>query len=100
MEKAANAVLSLCKHASSGHEITATHRRTPQRAVSLGLTPAHALVLPVNGKAPWMHQHKTITSLQREDIVFLATDMNRPGAVNWVMMQSCSVFHTMLVLAN
>jgi hypothetical protein len=33
-----------------------------------------------------------------EDIVFLATDINLPGAVDWVMMQSCFEHHFMLVL--
>ena len=33
-----------------------------------------------------------------EDIVFLATDINLPGAVDWVMMQSCFDHHFMLVL--
>ena len=33
-----------------------------------------------------------------EDIVFLATDINLPGAVDWVMMQSCFGNHFMLVL--
>lgn len=33
-----------------------------------------------------------------EDIVFLATDINLPGAVDWVMMQSCYGHHFMLVL--
>ena len=37
-------------------------------------------------------------SLQGEDIVFLATDINLPGAVDWVMMQSCFSHHFMLVL--
>lgn len=36
--------------------------------------------------------------LQGEDIVFLATDINLPGAVDWVMMQSCFNHHFMLVL--
>ena len=39
--------------------------------------------------------HKTITTLQGEDIVFLATDINLPGAVDWVMMQSCFGHHFM-----
>ncbi|EFO88360.1 hypothetical protein CRE_06228 [Caenorhabditis remanei] len=42
--------------------------------------------------------HKSITTLQGEDIVFLATDINLPGAVDWVMMQSCFDFNFMLVL--
>ena len=33
-----------------------------------------------------------------EDIVFLATDINLPGAVDWVMMQSCFGDNFMLVL--
>lgn len=31
-------------------------------------------------------------------IVFFATDISLPGAVDWVMMQSCFGFHIMLVL--
>lgn len=31
-----------------------------------------------------MKLHKSITTLQGEDIVFLATDINLPGAVDWV----------------
>lgn len=42
--------------------------------------------------------HKSITTLQGEDIVFLATDINLPGAVDWVMMQSCFGQNFMLVL--
>ncbi|KJH52664.1 seven in absentia protein [Dictyocaulus viviparus] len=42
--------------------------------------------------------HKSITTLQGEDIVFLATDINLPGAVDWVMMQSCFGYNFMLVL--
>lgn len=45
-----------------------------------------------------MMSHKSITTLQGEDIVFLATDINLPGAVDWVMMQSCFGHHFMLVL--
>ncbi|KAL7072961.1 hypothetical protein ACQ4LE_007745 [Meloidogyne hapla] len=45
-----------------------------------------------------MKLHKSITTLQGEDIVFLATDINLPGAVDWVMMQSCYNAYFMLVL--
>uniref|UniRef100_A0A1I7S3A3 E3 ubiquitin-protein ligase n=1 Tax=Bursaphelenchus xylophilus TaxID=6326 RepID=A0A1I7S3A3_BURXY len=45
-----------------------------------------------------MKLHKSITTLQGEDIVFLATDINLPGAVDWVMMQSCFDSYFMLVL--
>lgn len=42
--------------------------------------------------------HKSITTLSGEDIVFLATDINLKGAVDWVMIQSCFNRHFLLVL--
>lgn len=45
-----------------------------------------------------MTSHKSITTLEGEDIVFLATDINLSGAVDWVMIQSCFNHHFMLVL--
>lgn len=42
--------------------------------------------------------HKSITTLRGEDIVFLATDINLKGAVDWVMIQSCFNHHFLLVL--
>uniref|UniRef100_A0A0K0E4I0 E3 ubiquitin-protein ligase n=1 Tax=Strongyloides stercoralis TaxID=6248 RepID=A0A0K0E4I0_STRER len=45
-----------------------------------------------------MKAHRSITTLQGEDIVFLATDISLPGAVDWVMLQSCYECHFMLVL--
>jgi len=45
-----------------------------------------------------MKAHKSITTLHGEDIVFLATDINLPGAIDWVMMQSCYGTNFMLVL--
>ncbi|XP_065347219.1 E3 ubiquitin-protein ligase Siah1-like [Cloeon dipterum] len=42
--------------------------------------------------------HKSITNLTGEDIVFLATDINLPGAVDWVMMQTCYGHNFMLIL--
>ena len=42
--------------------------------------------------------HTSITNLQGDDIVFLATDIDLPGAVDWVMMQSCFDHNFMLVL--
>ena len=41
---------------------------------------------------------ESILLISGEDIVFLATDINLPGAVDWVMMQSCFGHHFMLVL--
>lgn len=42
--------------------------------------------------------HQSITTLRGEDIVFLATDINLTGAVDWVMIQSCFNNHFLLVL--
>ena len=63
--------------------------------MSSGLTPAPALVLPVKWQGsldavkPYLiHQRKSITNLQGEDTVFLATNINLPGAVDWMMMQA------------
>lgn len=39
-----------------------------------------------------------VSPISGEDIVFLATDIALPGAVDWVMMQSCFGHHFMLVL--
>ncbi|KAI6171447.1 E3 ubiquitin-protein ligase siah-1 [Aphelenchoides bicaudatus] len=40
-----------------------------------------------------MKNHKSITTLQGEDIVFLATDISLPGAVDWVMMQQLELMN-------
>uniref|UniRef100_A0A1A9VZJ5 E3 ubiquitin-protein ligase n=1 Tax=Glossina brevipalpis TaxID=37001 RepID=A0A1A9VZJ5_9MUSC len=45
-----------------------------------------------------MMSHQSITTLHGEDIIFLATDINLPGAVDWIMMQSCFEQQFMLVL--
>jgi hypothetical protein len=42
--------------------------------------------------------HKSIETLQGEDVVFTATDINRSGARCWVMMQSCFGHHFRLLL--
>lgn len=44
------------------------------------------------------HAHKNIYILNGEDIVFLATEINLAGAVDWVMIQSCFGHHFVLVL--
>lgn len=44
------------------------------------------------------HAHKNIYILNGEDIVFLATEINLEGAVDWVMIQSCFGHHFVLVL--
>lgn len=107
MEKVANSVLFPCKYASSGCEITLPHTEKAEHEELCEFRP-YSCPCP-GASCKWqgsldavmphlMHQHKSITTLQGEDIVFLATDINLPGAVDWVMMQSCFGFHFMLVL--
>lgn len=107
MEKVATNVKFPCKHSGYGctasllytekseHEETCEYRPylCPCPGASCKWQGPLELVL-----THLMMSHKTITTLQGEDIVFLATDINLPGAVDWVMMQSCFGHHFMLVL--
>ncbi|XP_027970895.1 E3 ubiquitin-protein ligase SIAH1-like [Eumetopias jubatus] len=107
MEKVANSVLFPCKYASCGCEITLPHAKKADHEELCEFRP---YLCPCPGDfCKWqgsldavmphlMHEHDSITTLQGEDIVFLATDINLPGAVDWVMTQSCFGVHFMLVL--
>lgn len=107
MEKVATTIEFPCKYASSGcdamlrylqkqnHEDVCERRpySCPCPGASCKWQGSLDEVMP-----HLMTAHKSITNLQGEDIVFLATDINLPGAVDWVMMQSCFGHHFMLVL--
>lgn len=107
MEKVASNVKFPCKHSSYGCTATLIYTEKGDHEETCELRPylcpcpgasckwqgALELVMP-----HLMMSHKSITTLQGEDIVFLATDINLPGAVDWVMMQSCFGHHFMLVL--
>ncbi|XP_003802573.1 E3 ubiquitin-protein ligase SIAH1-like [Otolemur garnettii] len=107
MEKVASSVLFPCKYASSGCGITlpptekADHEELcefkpyscPCPGVSCQWQGSLEAVMP-----HLMDQHKPLIAPQGENILFLATDINLPGAVDWVMMQSCFGFHFMVVL--
>ncbi|XP_038001708.1 E3 ubiquitin-protein ligase SIAH2 [Motacilla alba alba] len=107
MEKVASAVLFPCKYATAGCSLTLHHTEKPKHEAICEYRPYSC---PCPGTScDWegsleavmshlMHAHKSITTLQGEDIIFLATDINLPGAVDWVMMQSCFGHHFMLVL--
>ncbi|XP_044288894.1 E3 ubiquitin-protein ligase SIAH2 [Varanus komodoensis] len=107
MEKVASAVLFPCKYATTGCSLTLHHTEKPDHEDVCEYRP-YSCPCP-GASCKWqgsleavmshlMHAHKSITTLQGEDIVFLATDINLPGAVDWVMMQSCFGHHFMLVL--
>lgn len=107
MEKVASTVMFPCKYASSGCSVTLLHHDKTDHEETCEFRP-YSCPCP-GASCKWqggleqvmlhlMTAHKSITTLQGEDIVFLATDINLPGAVDWVMMQSCFGHHFMLVL--
>lgn len=107
MEKVANTVMFPCKYNGVGCSVTLLHTEKSEHEETCEFRPYSC---PCPGASckwqgsldqvmPHLTQaHKSITTLQGEDIVFLATDINLPGAVDWVMMQSCFGHHFMLVL--
>ena len=107
MEKVANSVLFPCKYINSGCNECLQHEKKYEHEETCEYRP---YTCPCPGAScKWqgsldqvmphlITQHKSITTLQGEDIVFLATDITLPGAVDWVMMQSCFGHHFMLVL--
>jgi len=107
MEKVASNVKFPCKHSNNGCVASLVYTEKPDHEEICEYRP---YLCPCPGAScKWqgsldsvmphliMH-HKSITTLQGEDIVFLATDINLPGAVDWVMMQSCFGHNFMLVL--
>lgn len=107
LEKIANTVKFPCKFASSGCPLYFHHYEKVEHEEICECRP-YSCPCP-GASCKWqgalndvmthlMKVHKSITTLQGEDIVFLATDINLPGAVDWVMMQSCFGYHFMLVL--
>ena len=107
MEKLANSLKFPCKYANNGCSETLSHDKKYEHEDMCEFRPYNC---PCPGAScKWqgsldqvmphlIQQHKSITTLQGEDIVFLATDITLPGAVDWVMMQSCFGYNFMLVL--
>lgn len=107
MDKVAETVLFPCKYANSGCSLRFLHNEKRKHEETCEFRP-YACPCP-GTTCRWqgsldevldhlLNAHKTITTLNGEDIVFLATDINLPGAVDWVMMQCCFEHHFMLVL--
>ncbi|RUS89919.1 hypothetical protein EGW08_002360 [Elysia chlorotica] len=107
MEKVAASVPFPCRYSNNGCPLTLLHTEKSEHEDTCEHRP---YTCPCPGAScKWqgsleqvmphlMQSHKSITTLQGEDIVFLATDINLPGAVDWVMMQSCFGHNFMLVL--
>ena len=107
MEKVAETVFFPCKHAGSGCSKRFLYTEKRQHEEVCEFRP-YACPCP-GTSCKWLGHlhavldhlltaHKTITTLHGEDIVFLATDIHLPGAVDWVMMQCCYDHHFILVL--
>ncbi|UYV67358.1 SIAH2 [Cordylochernes scorpioides] len=107
MEKLASTVMFPCKYSSSGCTLHLVHSDKPNHEKGCEFRP-YSCPCP-GASCKWQgsldqvmghltHSHKSITTLQGEDIVYKAFNINLPGAVNWVMMQSCFGHHFMLVL--
>ena len=107
MEKVAETITFPCRFSSCGCAKRLLHRLKREHEERCEFRPYPC---PVPGSScKWQgslddvmthltQAHKGITTLSGEDIVFLATDVTLPGAVDWVMMQSCFNRHFMLVL--
>jgi len=107
MEKVADTILFPCKYQTNGCHLNLMHKHKLEHEDCCDFRP---YMCPCPGAScKWQGSldnvmqhlwlaHKSITTLQGEDIVFLATDITLPGAVDWVMMQSCFGHHFMLVL--
>jgi len=107
LEKVAEQVLFPCKFSSSGCQLTMSSATKPAHELHCDYRP---YVCPCPGSScKWsgsvndvmshlLSQHNAITTLQGEDIVFMATDVSLPGNVDWVMLQSCFDSHFLLVL--
>ncbi|GLG93643.1 E3 ubiquitin-protein ligase sina [Gryllus bimaculatus] len=115
MEKVAGTVMFPCKYSTTGCNVSVLHTEKGEHEDTCEFRP-YSCPCP-GASCKWqgslesvmphlMMSHKSITTLQEEqesdsegeDIVFLATDINLPGAVDWVMMQSCFGHNFMLVL--
>ncbi|CAG9783476.1 unnamed protein product [Diatraea saccharalis] len=108
MEKVANFIMFPCKYSNSGCTVTLVHTEKAEHEEACEFRPYSC---PCPGvSCSWqggldqvmphlIMSHKHITTLQGENIEFLA-DINLPGAINYVMMQSCFNHHFMLVLGK
>ena len=107
MEKVANSLLFPCIYSFSGCELTLPYTEKADHEELCEFRPCSC---PFPGVAcKWqgsldavvphlMHHHESVTTLQGKKIAFLAIDINLPGSIDWVMVQSCFDFDFMLVL--
>lgn len=107
MEKVAQTIFFPCRYSQNGCHQRLLHTEKTEHEETCEYRPYQC---PCPGTVCKWHgpleavlqhlttQHKSVTSLQGEDIVFLATDIHLPGACDWVMMQTCFGCNFLLVL--
>lgn len=112
LEKLASTFVFPCKYVSSGCPALLLHFDKVEHEETCECRP-YACPCP-GASCKWQGRlervmehllcaHESITTLEGEDVVFLATDINvrsndLPGTVDWVLMQSCFGQNFMLVL--
>ncbi|XP_007533018.1 E3 ubiquitin-protein ligase Siah1-like [Erinaceus europaeus] len=107
MEKVASSVLFPCKFTSFGCGLTLSPAEKPEHEELCEFRPYSC---PCPGTCcHWQGQlnavmhhltshHRPITTVQGEDVIFLATNIHITGAIDWVMMQACFGHHFLLIL--
>ncbi|XP_039089859.1 E3 ubiquitin-protein ligase SIAH1-like [Hyaena hyaena] len=107
LEKVADTMLFPCKYTSCGCEKTLRHTEKADHEEICKFRPYPC---PCPGTCcKWrgalhaisphlMQHHESVTTIEGADVVFLATNINIPGPIDWVMLQHCFGFHFMLVL--
>ncbi|PNF38977.1 E3 ubiquitin-protein ligase SIAH1 [Cryptotermes secundus] len=111
MKEFVRAVTFPCKYSPSGCAVALlrTEMREHEEACEFRPYPCPFQVL--YGHCEWqgclkkmmphiMTSHKSIKTLQGEDVVFTASDIDQPGAGYWVKMQTCFGHHFRLLLDN
>jgi hypothetical protein len=109
MEKVADTILFPCKYQTNGCLLNLMHKHKLEHEDCCDFRPVKYFIYFINllififkymcpcpgASCKWQGSldnvmqhlwlaHKSITTLQGEDIVFLATDITLPGAVDWV----------------
>ncbi|XP_036127013.1 E3 ubiquitin-protein ligase Siah1-like [Molossus molossus] len=108
MNRVADYVLFPCQYAYYGCMATMQHHGKAAHedlcAFRPYRCPCPSIVCPWRGPlhaiSAHLTQHEVITSLQGAEVVFLAFNVHLPGALDWVMVQSCHGCHFMTVLGK
>ncbi|XP_075394553.1 E3 ubiquitin-protein ligase SIAH1A-like, partial [Tenrec ecaudatus] len=107
MENMTDSALFPCQYAASGCEKTLPHGEKATHEVRCEFGPYSCPLPgvcckwkgPVDAVVPHLMRHRTpITMVEGPNAVLHATDIDLPGTVDWVMIQSCFGFQFMIVM--